>query len=323
MPRKPDSRDLRYLQFVTDRTHGHSDKEIADKLVSGTPSDLYSCLADDGYPVCPVCGAAPVDKARHCELPKQRKPGAGAGQHRELPPPALAVGLFQERLEALQVLLRDAEDLEHRQEGYQDGRFPGADVYECTLVFTRYGRDNDGCRLEIYSEEQWRKLCEQYGQDPEEEHFGVMNSVLQAPTEAAPVPSEPLTTLIGVYALAGGQIEPLLEALYPGEPSREVLEEVRKCVEGKKKPDKKDGLKAVARQLAILARGGGLKGAPPIALSSEEHDAACYITQLREENRSEELIRRSLSNHRKPDGSKLTKEDVDRLGRLRLRYPKA
>jgi hypothetical protein len=72
-----------------------------------------------------------------------------------------------------------------------------------------------------------------------------------------------------------------------------------------------------------LARGGGLKGAPPIALSSEEHDAACYITQLRGEDHSDEEILRSLSNHRKPDGSKLTKEDVDRLGLLRLRYPKA
>ena len=253
---------------------------------------------------------------------KARNPGAGTGQHRELPPPVRAVGLFQERLEALQVLLRDAEDLEHRQESYQDGRFPGADVYEGTLIFSRYRRDNEGRRLEIYSEQQWRKLCEQYGQDPEEEHFGVMDSVLQAPTEAVPAPPEPLTTLIGIYALAGGQIEPLLEALYPGEPSREVLEEVRKCVEGKKKTDKKDGLKTLARQLAVLARGGGLRGAPPIALSSEEHDAACYITQLRDEDRPEEDILRSLSNHRKPDGSKLTKEDVDRLGLLRLRYPK-
>jgi hypothetical protein len=321
MQKNPDSRDLRYLQFVTDRINGHPDEQIADKLVRGAPADLYRRLADDGYPVCPACGAAPV-KGRHCASPYWRNPGAGTGQRRELPPPARAVGLFQGRLEALQALLRDAEDLEHRQEVYQDRRFPGADVYEGTLVFSRFRQDKDGRRLENYSEEEWQQLCKQYDQDPQEEGFWVMDSVLKAPTEAAPVPPEPLPTLIGVYAVAGGEIEALLEALYPGEPSREVLEEVRKCVEGKKRPDKKDGLKTLARQLAVLVRGGRLEGAPRPALSSAEHDAACFITQLREEGRSEEEILRSLSNHRKPDGSKLTKEDVSRLGLLRLSYPK-
>ena len=321
MQQKPDKRDLRYLQFVTDRMNGRSDEEIADQLVRGAPADLYRRLADDGYPVCPACGAAPV-KGRHCASPNRRNPGAGTGVRRELPPATRAVRLFQERLEALQALLRGTEDLEHRQEVYQDGRFPGADVYEGTLVFSRYRRDKDGRRLENYPKEEWQELCEQYDQDPQEEDFWVMDSVLQAPTEAAPVPPEPLTTLIGVYALAGGEIEALLEALYPAEPSRDVREEVRKCVEGKKKPDKKDGLKTLARQLAVLVRGGSLEGAPRPALSSAEHDAACYITQLREEGRSEEEILQSLSNHRKPDGSKLTKEDVSRLGLLRLSYPK-
>jgi hypothetical protein len=38
-------------------------------------------------------------------------------------------------------MCRDAEDLEHRQEVYQDRRFPGADVYEGTLVFSRFRQD--------------------------------------------------------------------------------------------------------------------------------------------------------------------------------------
>jgi hypothetical protein len=164
-------------------------------------------------------------------------------------------------------LLREAEELEHRQEFYQDRRFAGADVYEGTLVFSRYRRDKDGHRLENYSGEEWQQLCNRYDQNSQEETFVVMDAVLSVPTGAAPMPSEPLTTLIGVYALAGGEIAALLEALYPGEPSRGVLEEVRKCVEGKKKSDKKDGLKTLARQLAILVRGGQLEGAPPPALS--------------------------------------------------------
>jgi len=137
MQQKPDIRDRRYLQFVTVRVYGRSDEEIAETLVAGTPADLYRRLADDGYPVCPVCGAAPV-KGRHCAVPNRRNLGVGTGQRRELPPPARAVGLFQERLEALQALLRTTEDLEHSQEFYQDRRFPSADVYEGTLVFSRY-----------------------------------------------------------------------------------------------------------------------------------------------------------------------------------------
>lgn len=51
-----------------------------------------------------------------------------------------------------------------------------------------------------------------------------------------------------------------------------------------------------------------------------EHDAACYITMLREEKFSEEEIEKKLSNHRMADGSKLSKAHIQRLGKLRLRY---
>ena len=39
MQQKPDKRDLRYLQFVTDRINGRSDEEIADQRVGGAPAD--------------------------------------------------------------------------------------------------------------------------------------------------------------------------------------------------------------------------------------------------------------------------------------------
>jgi hypothetical protein len=149
----------------------------------------------------------------------------------------------------------------------------------------------------------------------------IPDSILQVPTEVAATPPEPLPTLIGVYALAGGDIGPLLKILYPGEPSKDVLEDVRKCVEGKKKIDKKDGLKTLARQLATLVYGGDIQGAPRPALSSVQHDAACHITRLREEVCSEAEIEQRLSNHTNADGSKLTKADIRRLGLLRLKYP--
>lgn len=322
---KLDERDLRYFKFAFGRAQGWADKRIIEELNDpdiDSPQALYRRLSQDDYPVCPECGMAPV-QTKHCEPPRRRRnPGVGTGQRRELPSAARAAGLFQERLEALQALLHNAENLEHRQEVYQDRRFPGADVYEGTLAFARYRRDKDGRRVENYSEEEWQNLCEQYDHNPHEEVIGVADSPLQVPTEAAPVPPEPLTTLIGVYALAGGPMSPLLDALYPGEPSEEVVEAVRKCVEGKWRPDKTDGLKALAGRLAIWVRGGKPEGAPPPALSAAEYDAACYISQLREEGRSDKEIRRRLSNHRKPNGSNLTDEDISRLGKMYLRYPR-
>ena len=81
-----------------------------------------------------------------------------------------------------------------------------------------------------------------------------------------------------------------------------------------------DGLKTLAQQLATLVRGQELSGAPPPGLTAVEHDAACYITMLREEKFSEEEIEKKLSNHRMADGSALSRADIQRLGNLRLRY---
>lgn len=316
--KQPDWRDLRYLQFVTYRCNGSEDAEIATKLGFESPEVLYWRLKEDGYPVCPECGTAPAT-GEHCEFSKQQRfPGAGGGQRGELPPAVGAFKLFRERLEAL---LRDAESLASRVESYHDKLFAGTDVNPGVLAFLRYLTDGEGRRREMYSEEEWQELCERHDQPPDVEEIVIPDSVFQVPVGAGSAPPEPLTTLIGVYALAGGEMEALLEALYRGEPSNDIREEIRKCVEGKKKLDKKDGLKTLSRQLAVLVRGGNIQGAPPPALSSVMHDAACFITRIREEDCSEEEMVRRLSNHRKPDGSQLTKADIRQLGLLRLRYP--
>jgi hypothetical protein len=288
---------------------GYSEQEIAEKANFNSVKHMQQQCKSWGLP--DWLSGVTTDPPRH-------KPGRGTGQRRELPPALGAYKLFRERLEAL---LRDAERLASRRESYQDKRFPGTDVYPDVQAFFRYLPDGKGRRREIYSEEEWQELCEHYGQPPEAEDFMIPDSVFQVPTEAASAPPEPLPTLIGVYALAGGDMETLLDLLYRGKPSNDILEEVRKCVEGKKKPDNKDGLKALARQLAILVRGGNIQGSPPPALSSVEHDAACYITRLREEGHSEVEIAQRLSNHKRADGSKLTKADIRRLGHLYLRYP--
>jgi hypothetical protein len=314
MQKNPDSRDLLYLQFVTDRMHGHSDKQIANKLVSGPPTLLYRQLANDGYPVCPACGAAPIDKKHSCK--SKRQPGLGTGKSSELPDPSLASELFADTLRSL---LARVADIEPRHESSQDGRIVGTDTFVGSLYLERR-YERKGKVVENFSQEQWNELCARHGQNPTVEGFWVEGDGLKRAAGAARHPAELLTTLIGVYALADGDMDQLLETLYPGTPTQDTLEAIRKRVDGKKKPDNMDGLKTLARQLATLVRGQELSGAPPPSLTPVEHDAACYITMLREEKFSDEEIEKKLSNHRMADGSGLSKAEIQRLGNLRLRY---
>jgi hypothetical protein len=209
-------------------------------------------------------------------------------------------------------LLREVDELEYQDEVLQDGRVAATGVYSANAAWVPR-TDNS---------EEWRALCERYDQDPNTDGFWTTDVVLKAPAGAARNPSESVIKLIGVYAMSGGDMEPLLYLLYPGEPSEETLKKIRNRVEGEKKLDKVDGLRTVAAQLATLVRGGTIEGAPPVPLTPEEHDAACFITQLREEGQSEDEILRRLSNHRRRNGKALTKKDVGVLGNLWLRYPR-
>jgi hypothetical protein len=211
----------------------------------------------------------------------------------------------------LERLLQEVEELEHQDEVLQDGRVVATGVYSANATWVPRTDDS----------EEWRALCERYGQDPNTDGFWATDLVLKSPAGAARNPSGPVVTLIGVYALSGGDMEPLLNLLYPGKPSEETLKKIRDRVEGEKKQDNLDGLRTVAGQLATLIRGGTIEGAPPVPLTPGEHDAACFITQLREEGHSDDEIVRRLSNHRRRNGKPLTRKDVTVLGNLRLRYP--
>jgi hypothetical protein len=262
-----------------------------------------------------------VPAAQQTTHSDKRKAGPGTHEYKELSSPHRAADLFEERIKYLSAELENLYN-SHR---YQDKRFAGAAVSPGTATFSRYVEDKDGRRHEIFSLEAWQELCERHSQNPNAvvtaDSVVVLGAQHTVVTEAAPSPPEPLTTLIGVYALAGGDMEALIQALHSGDLSREEREEIRKCVEGRKKTDKKDGLRVVTERLAKLVCGGEIAGAPPPGLSAVEHDAACYITQLRDEGRSDEEVLPRLRNHRMTDGSELTAHDVSRLGNLRLRYP--
>ncbi len=313
--READPRDHRYLTFVTGRVQGWHDEEIAAECKCASAAQLYQRLSADGYPVCPTCGGAPVRTEHECAQKRRPRPGTGEGE--DLPAASQASGLFEA---ALRRLLESVADLEYRQESVQDGRIVGRDLFEGSSVyFRRRGEFRDKV-VESYSEDEWKELCARYEQDPELEGFWVDTDGLKRAAGATRHPAEPLTTLIAVYALAGGDMNELLEALYPGDPTYEVREAIRKRVDGKKKPDKMDGIRALAQQLATLARGQALVGAPRPSLTKMEHDAACFITMLREEGRSDEEILERLSNHRRADDARLSIADVRELGHLRLRY---
>jgi hypothetical protein len=313
--RRADPRDLRYLMFVNGRVNGWNDEDIATKCECGSAAHLYRRLNVDGYPVCPMCGAAPINKEHTCK-PK-RQPGPGTGEGEELPAASRASELLTDTLRGL---LASAADLDHRHESSQDGRIVGRDVFEGSSLYLSRRHEYKGRVVEHFSEDQWNELCIEHGEDPDIEGFWVDSGGLRRAAGATRHPAEPLTTLIGAYALAGGDMEELLERLYPGAPTPEIREAIRKRVDGKKKLDKMDGLKVLARQLATLVRGQALVGAPPPGLTAVEHDAACYITRLRDKKRSDEEILSRLANHRTADGSKLSMTDVHRLGNLRLRY---
>jgi hypothetical protein len=314
--RQPDPLDTRYLKLVMGRLNGVPDQDIATELECGSAVHMYQRFSNDNYPVCAECGAAPINKEHACK--SKRQWGPGTDERAELPAPSRASELFADLLRGL---LASVADLEFRYENSQDGRIVGTDTLPGPVYFSRRCENKrTGKVVENWSEDQWHALCASHGQDPAVEGFWVEGGGLKRAAGAARHPAEPLTTLIGVYALAGGDMKLLLEALYPGTPGEQAREAIRKRVEGKKRPDKMDGLKAIAGQLAALVRGQTLTGAPSPGLTAVEHDAACYITMLREEKRSYEEILAKLSNHRTADGSKLSMADVHRLADLKLRY---
>jgi len=126
------------------------------------------------------------------------------GPVKELPPAGNATELFKERLEAL---LESAELLKHMDEGLHGKYFVRQTVGTASVWVSR----------ERSPKEVWEAVCERYGYDPEDKDLkGLLdeNARIGSPGGVAKSPSEMLATLIGAYALAGGRMDLLLEALH-------------------------------------------------------------------------------------------------------------
>lgn len=193
--RSPDKRIQRYLVWYYGKLDGEPEDQFLRGLEErglgefGSPEALYQQLANDGFPVCTVCGETPVNP-NHCKTPSERRRWAKGGSLDMLPPAGAARDLSLDAFEGLKVYIDSL--------GFQvdwllgNKQFVTARVDRGVYKIVR--------RTEC-SEGEWKNLCELCGVSPEE------TATLELPTmESSPAglnrnPSEKLAALIAAYAL--------------------------------------------------------------------------------------------------------------------------
>jgi hypothetical protein len=252
------SRDNAYrrVAFISAaRKEGYAEDEVAEKAGYRGAGHMRQELELWGFPAWFVEGdTPPKPKVEQPDLEPRQKAGAQnegnepkartSGRVEKLPPARNAIPLFRGALEGL---LRDNEELRYREETRQGRHYPYRLVSRKTP-----------------SDEEWANFAELFGLDSvarERLYFGG-GEIKYGTNHRAPL--SPLPELIGTYLLAGGEIEPLVEALHP-KPSEANWSEIGRYIEGAKVPGRKlDGIKSMAVRLTILIRGDENKrGQPP------------------------------------------------------------
>jgi hypothetical protein len=218
-----------------------------------------------------------------------------------LPPADSAAPLFREKLEALTLAV---EELKHRKEKLQGERFVQSSVSG-----------------NLVSDEQRQTIRELLDLDEGAEDYMQFGGASFKLGGGTPAPQDPLPALIGAYLLAGGAVQPLVEALHP-DPASADWTGIEKRIEGRKGgPEKLDGLKALAEQLAKAIRGGTLRaGSPGAELSPDEINLASRITKDQEAGLPDEQIDEKVRRLNR-SGDELTWEEYYRLADLGLRFP--
>jgi hypothetical protein len=267
------------------RYQGESYEEIAKALRFKSVEKLRDQLKSWQLPDWLVGAETNADKKRVQKKSTQPRL-RGVGPRKDLPPAGNATELFKERLEAL---LKDAELLEHINESLY-GKYFGRTNVETASVLQGGSWTDD--------------------------------AVVSLPGTVARSPSEIEVTLIGVYALAGGRMDLLLDALHSDSPSvgSDTWEEIRQCIEGSRPHDKKDGLKVLARQLATWVRGGEVGTGRPPELPEMDHAVASITTKYRKDGLTDEQIANKLVHLERDDGTHYSVEDVTELGDLDLSW---
>jgi hypothetical protein len=292
------------------RDRGDTEEKIAKQLGFSNVGDFHQQLRDWELPDWIVGQDSAASSTERKDRTKSRSRSRTLGPSRELPPASNATPLFRERLEAL---LEDAELLKHMDEDLRGKYFVRTDIDTTPVYFSR----------EHVSEEVWEMIREQHDLDPDDTDFFATDARNKMPGGVAKSPSEALSILISVYALAGGRMDLLLDALHRDPPpaESEVWDEIRVCIEGSKaNNDKRDGLKVLARHLATWVRGSEVGPGKPSKLSKADHGFACRITHYREHGLTDEEIARRESHRKKEDGTGYSLKDITELGDLGLTW---
>jgi hypothetical protein len=310
----PDKRIQRYLVWY----YGTRDGEPEDQLLRGLEerglgefgslAALYRQLANDGFPVCTVCGETPVDP-NHSETPSERRRWAKThgGSLDRLPPVGAARDLFLDALEGLKVYIDSL--------GFQVDWLLGNKHF--ITAWVDRGVYKIVRRTEC-SEGEWLNFCELYGVSPEETDALELPTMESSPAGLNRNPSEELAALIAAYALSPDGLtrrpfEPLLEALHPN-PAAADRHQLKQKIED---------LRKVSRHLATVVRGGTLgRGAPIGEVSPGEHFLAWDMKELDPGGvlSDEEMLQRLQARWRE-SMDVFTPEDIRRLRSLNLPLP--
>jgi hypothetical protein len=266
---------------------------------------MYERLADwklPGWIVYPDGGGEQIG------IKKERNvPGVGRDKG-ELPPAEQAESLFRKDLERLRWYVDWLEDMRER---YQEEPERWVSYWWHEDDWDTYYRSN-------FSEEGWRRLCEEADVDPAWESFVVDLKPSASPVAFGGAPWRGLVYLIAMDVLMNESIDPLLDELHPN-PDKVNREKLYK-----EKHGLVTQLRASARELAKLVRGGkGGPGQPPRGVSPWELKVAWkMIHPLAQEGLSPEEILGKLKEDGSVDfvkpalGYELTVSDVKELEKL-------
>jgi hypothetical protein len=148
----PDKRIQRYLEWYSKQLAGLPEDQILRELEKrelgefGSPEALYHQLANDGFPVCRVCGETPV-RPEHCDKqPKKRQPDLGGGRRVRLPDASSARNLFRTALKEFDTYLTFMEGEESWLDG--DKHFITHSVDDSEEVVMREG----------FTHEEWKDV---------------------------------------------------------------------------------------------------------------------------------------------------------------------
>jgi hypothetical protein len=216
----------------------------------------------------------------------QRK-ASTSGEVKELPAAGQAEAHFRADFDRLTYYLDEIPNLREHLQG------------ELYASYLWVGEDWEEHWREEYTEDDWKRVCQDFDEDPAQEAFRIpISSYIHH--GAGPTPWKGLTLLIVLHALMNEKVDRLVSALHP-DPASVNLAELHKVK--KKDGAKQDGvvteLKRAAAKLAVTVRGGEVKsGVKYGVVPPDEVRIALPVGGLTKEGLSTEEIIHQLKEWR-------------------------